>query len=208
MMNRSTFLKRTLGAMAALFVPWKVGAGENITVDGSGPLSYGKPCPVCGDTGWTKYAPNCMCPDPYLPNYPNEVRRVPCQDCRPEDYASWDYRHGSSLLAHLEWERTKVITRGFEPRSFCCSEVTLKALKAELIWPGRTLDFNPEDCQAVTVMGLPWIGSASMPYGEFRVNGVLSARQVKENSQRDITEAGARYRKYGSESPWDIIGKP
>ncbi len=117
-MNRSTFLKRLTGAVAALFVPWKVAAGE------------------------------------------------------PEE----------SLLEKLRRERLKKTLRGFEPRSFCCNEATLRALIEE----GEVHDFHLMPFfKTVEVEGLPWINSAWIPDGEFRVNSALSSSEF-------LTKAEAR----------------
>lgn len=110
-MNRATFLKRALGALAALFVPWKVEAAENIP-----PIEY-----------W--------------------------QD------------ENEPLLKRLQRERTKKIVRGYEPRSFGCSNETASALVNEMGCRDPLGEY-----QALKVMDLPWIPSQWLPYGKFQVN--------------------------------------
>lgn len=176
--KRRTFFGRLTGALAALFVPWKVGAKEpsplasisDIYFRTAGPI----PCPCCKGTGWTEYTPSCMCRDPYLPNYPDEVRRVPCHTCRPDDYASWDYKYGSSLLAHLAWERDLARKYGKEPRFFHCSRETLGALvrgiNPEMGRESLFFQIESGGFQQTSVLGMTWLDSPMASYGTFLVS--------------------------------------
>lgn len=169
-MNRSTFLKRFTGAVAALFVPWKLGAREwkpkrvgSLTyIDEEVAEALKAVCPRCKGLkviAVESHPAGVIVDDsyPYIPDHGPVYEERPCPVCQ------------GGLLTKLEEQRLDVCKFGGDPKFFWCNRATVDALVDEQR-PLVGLDFGPlGEYQTLQVHGMTWVEAPGAPYGHFIV---------------------------------------